>query len=351
MPWCTHDSDPDHRFWLSENAYYKALASLEGDGLNLSSPASPAQERGSHPNIKGKTMGKLGLKIKAGTLAKARETMGEGFSNVELEPGRHDAYVKDYRFDKTSNKIIVDFQVPSANGSVAIWYSMDDEKLKWLLLDLEKLGYDTGSIETGDAIEEALEDAKTSRTCILLKAKASGEYVNYKIEKILEGVTADELDAAGGTSDADNNAADPKAGSKTAGKGANAPKAVQKKAAPAKKSAKAEEVEEVEETEEEVEEADEQPPKAAPAKKSAKAAKAAPKEEVIEDDVVEDDAVQDDEVKIEPGLKCKGTVRGKVVEVEIVSVEEDATDPENSKVVVKTKDGKFRIPVSSLELE
>ncbi len=313
-------------------------------------------------------MAKLSMNIPKGTLKRAKQEAANGgdFQQAELDAGRrYNASITGGRTVKVGKeeKVVIDIDVPEANdgkgGKVGIFYSLEEDRLRWLLMDLAKLGYDIDAIESGDDIAEILTGLKKEKPGVRIKTVQSGEYVNIKIDRLLkDGEEVGESTAA--ESEDDEEEADEK---------------------PAKKSKKV-----VEEEDEEDEEAEEKPAKKAKKvvdedeeddEEEEKPKKKAKKEEAEEDDEEEEDekpakkkaAAKDEdedeeaeeekpkkkakpepeekEVSIEPGLKCKATIQGKEQKVEILEVFEKE---EKVRVKVLADNSVFKISVTKLSI-
>jgi hypothetical protein len=265
-------------------------------------------------------MGKLNLKLNKTVLAKGKEAFanGDDFNNAELEPGRYNGWVKSMRSITTTSgqQLVIDVEVPEANegkgGKVGLFYSLDnEERIVWLYRVLATLGYDVTDGITSDLLEEIASDLAANNPVVRIKARRGGEYINYSIEKLMEGQTKDDISTGGDTggSAADETNADGAKGmSDKAPAGAKAKKAVKKAV---------------------VEE--EAPPA---------------EEEVVEE--VAEETVEEEAVEVKPGLKCKATIQGVLVDIEVVQVLED----EGKVVVLNKKDKKkYKISGEKLSLE
>lgn len=257
----------------------------------------------------------MALKINKDAFRVAKEnvaTIGV-YDNVTLEPGRYQAYVKKARVvdsDK-GQQVVFDLQVPAANdgqgGVVSIWNKTDEESLHYLLKTLSLFGYDIDKVESGKDVEDIIEAINGENPVVKIQAKRSGEYTNYYINELMQGVTAADIDdkAGEGSSEGSDNPAP-----KGAKPGTPAAKATEKtKATPAATKTTASKT------------------SGAAAKKPAPAQEEEPAAEEEEaEPAAEDEAAPEgeEEVQIAPGLKCKGKVQGKMVAVEIVEVDEDA---------------------------
>jgi hypothetical protein len=255
-------------------------------------------------------MGKLNIKFAKGAFDKARKAMAEGgFDNVELEPGRYNGWIKDLRPVKTKNgdQLVLGIVVPEAKGSVGLFYSADEERLVWLLRDLTTLGYDCAELDE-TMLSEICEDLKEKNPVVQIKASRKGDYVNIRIEKLLEGQTKEDVGEASGTAGGED------AKDETNAKGAKGTKFSKT--------------------------TDKAPPKST----NKQAAEPPAEEEVVEEEVVEE--VKDEEVELQVGQSLKALIQGKLMAAKIVEINE-----KEEKVVVSASDGKkYRVGVDKLQL-
>lgn len=113
---------------------------------------------------------------------------------VELEPGIYIAVVKSLRSSQTkSDQVILDMFVPECDetkgGKISIFYSLTEDRIHWFIQDMEKLGYEFNDedAENADAVlEQIAEDIKTNQPQVRIKAKRTGDFVNYSIQKRME---------------------------------------------------------------------------------------------------------------------------------------------------------------------
>ncbi len=138
----------------------------------------------------------LGIKIPKGAFKKGQESYKSGDpDNVELEPGRYTAIVTGGRGVETKNgpQIVLDIKVPEAGGKVGQFYSLEEDRIRWLFKDLSKLGYEVDTMDEA-MLAEILADIKKNKPVVRLSAKQAGEYVNVRIDKLLEDLTAAEVE-------------------------------------------------------------------------------------------------------------------------------------------------------------
>lgn len=314
-------------------------------------------------------MGKLGITIPKNAFAKGREALKESgdFNDVELAPGRYVCIVKGGRGieAKGTPKIVIDLEVAGeaeqAGGRISVWYGLDEEKAQWLLRDLTKLGYEIEDLDE-DRLAEILEELETNQPVVRVTAKKSGDYTNYRIDKLLPELTASEVRAGegGGGEDTSGNAADEDAGGGKAGlkpgkgkkKDEPEPEAEEEKSDKEKLLEALGNMERPELkayiTDNELEVSfskkttdDELRTLIADAKY--------PDEGEGEDEGQaadkDGDSSSDEGVDVKPGLKCKASIKGKVVPVTVVKVDEAA-----GKVTVKTAAGNVTVPMAQLSL-
>lgn len=138
----------------------------------------------------------LGIKVPKGAFKKGQESYKQGDpDNIELDPGRYTAIVIGGRGVETKNgpQIVLDIKVPEAGGKVGLFYSLEEERIRWLFKDLAKLGYDVDSLDE-TMLTEILGDLKKNKPVVRISAKQAGEYVNTRIDKLLEDLTAAEVE-------------------------------------------------------------------------------------------------------------------------------------------------------------
>lgn len=144
----------------------------------------------------------LGIKIPKGAFEQGKKAYKEGSSfpdDVELTPGRHVAILKKLRGVNTANgpKMVMDFKAAGeseqAGGRFSIFYGVDADKIQYLFKDLAKLGYDVDDLDEKQlaAIAEQIEEAQH---VVRVTAKQKGEYINVYLDKLLEDLTAAEVD-------------------------------------------------------------------------------------------------------------------------------------------------------------
>jgi hypothetical protein len=113
---------------------------------------------------------------------------------VELEPGIYIAVVKSLRSSQTkSDQVILDMFVPECEetkgGKISIFYSLAEERIHWFIQDMGKLGYefnDEDADNAAEVLDQIAEDIKTNQPQVRVKAKRTGDFVNYNIQKRME---------------------------------------------------------------------------------------------------------------------------------------------------------------------
>jgi hypothetical protein len=248
----------------------------------------------------------LGIRIPKNVFSKGQEAFKEGddFNNVDLDPGKHVCILLKGRAVDTKNgpQIVLDFKVAGeseqAGGRVSKFYGLTEEQAVWLFRDLAKLGYEVDELDEAQ-LEEILEDISKTTPVVRLTAKKAGDYVNLFIDKLLDDVSASEVEPA--------------------------------------------EAEEAEaETETEEEEVEEKPAKKAVAKKPLKVAKKAEpeaeeeEEPAEEEETEEDPSGDDDEVELKVGMKVTSASNKWKGPAKVVSIDED-------KGIIKVKTAKGEV--------
>jgi hypothetical protein len=278
----------------------------------------------------------LGIKIPKGAFAAGKQKLADGddFNNVELEPGRYTCILKKGRAVSTANgpQIVFDMEVAGEadkkGGSISVFFSLNEDRIVWLFRLLALLGYDVDNLDEA-MLEEILNDIATNTPVVRVTASQKGDFINYRIDKLMSELTA--ADARGGAEAGETeNAAD---------EGAAGGKAGIKPGAHAKAKAKPAPAEET------VDDQAEEPPKAKPGLKK-KAPEPEPEPEpAAEEEVVEDAADGESEVELKVGMQVTATLKGVKQKVKVTAIEDD------NKVVVETKDKKkFRTSIENLEL-
>lgn len=269
----------------------------------------------------------LGIKIPRNALAKGKEAYQKdpnGSQNVDLEPGTYLGVVTGGRGVDTKNgaQLVFDIKVGGEvddsikGGKVSIWFSFDEERVIHLFRFLNKLGFDVSDLDE-DTLESILDQIKEEPKVVRFKASEKDGYVNYRINKVMDDMSVEEVlgESAGSEESEESEEEKPK-----------------------KKDKKVKKDEEEGESAEEEAEEEEKP------KKSDKKAK---KEEAEDEEAeeAEEEAAEEEEVVVKVGMKCKTKIKGEVVKVEVVAIDED-----EGKVVVKSsKDGKkYRISPENL---
>jgi hypothetical protein len=312
-------------------------------------------------------MGRLGIKLNKNIFAAGREkakASGE-YNDVTLEPGRYVCIIRRARAQEVSGKpkIIFDLEVAGetekAGGTISVWFDLSEEKVHHLLKTLNKLGYDIDALDDEDTLADMLEDIEETTPVVRITAKAGGEYINYYIDKKLDELTAAEVAAGGGGETAvDEDAKGGKAGLKPDSPPARAAAA---KADSKKKPTPPPEEPEPKSDRENLAEALENMDKAALQEYITDneleiLVKKADKEPDVRVKILDakfpeeppanqDNPPAEEEASITPGMKCKAQIKGKVVDVTVVSVDEAA-----GTVKVKGPLGVVSVPVAQLSL-
>lgn len=137
----------------------------------------------------------MSMKIPKNVFAKAQEKFlaGDDFNNIVLEPGRYIGQIveaKTQMVNEVPNVIIELNHVgdieEDQKGKIAIFFQLSEDRAVWLFRVLDTLGYDVSDLD-GDKVESILADLKQNRPVVRFLAKKGGEYINYRIEKILTG--------------------------------------------------------------------------------------------------------------------------------------------------------------------
>jgi hypothetical protein len=151
-------------------------------------------------------MAKLGVKIPKGAFKKAQQDYAEGgdfAEDVELEPGRYVCILEKMDAVDTNNgpmlvaRLTVAGEADEAGGRISVWFSLEPDRMVWLLRTLAKIGYDVDDIDE-EVLSDILEQIETDRPVVRVSAKRSGEYVNLRIDKLIEELSASEALAEAG---------------------------------------------------------------------------------------------------------------------------------------------------------
>jgi len=267
----------------------------------------------------------LGIKVPKNVFTAGREKFAEGddFNNVELEPGRYTCILKKGRAVETSKgpQIVLDLEVAGDSdkkgGKIGLFFALTEERVVWLFRVLTLLGYEVTELDEA-VLEEILNDIAKTTPVVRVTAKNSGEYTNYRIDKLLADLTA--ADARGGGEGEDETAADEDAGGGKAGIKENAHAKAGKK------------------------EAD--PPKAAPKAPVKKVVEPEPEPEPeAEAEEVEEEPAAEEEVELTVGMEVKANIKGVTQSAKVLEIGEDG------KVLILAADKKkYRIALEKLEL-
>lgn len=272
---------------------------------------------------------KLNMKIPKNLFNKAKKEFTDNdFGNANLEPNRrYDAQIVGARIVKVKGEdcVVIDFDIPESNegkgGKLGqFYYVTDADKLVWLFRDLAKLGYDMSKVESSEEIDTILIELAKDQPSCRISTKQSGEYVNFRIDRLLEDVEVTGTDTAG-----DEPAPEPEP------EPAKVPaKVTARVAAPAPTAAPARRG---------------RPPKAPPATVAEEPAAEAEAEP--EPEPAAEEPAPTSDVALVPGLKCKLTLGGKEVSCTVLTVDE-----KTEIVRVQTVDKKiYPIHYSKLILE
>src|SRR6185369_9369905 len=182
----------------------------------------------------------LGIKIPKGVFAASKEKLAEFGDNVELPPARYTCILVKGRAVSTDKgpQIVFDLKVAGdseyAGKKFAIFFALTEDRVVYLFRALTLLGYDVDNLDEA-VLEEILNDIASNTPVVRVTSKHTGEYTNYRIDKLLEELSA--ADAEGGTNGVETeNAADTQAAGGKAGIKSDA-HAKAGKAAPAAKEA------------------------------------------------------------------------------------------------------------------
>lgn len=150
----------------------------------------------------------MAIKISKNVFKKAKSEMKDGFQeDVELDPGRYMAVVQDAKLVDQSDKgeiacvfhlkIVGDSEF--AGGRCSVWQNdVGGEGLKFLLYTLRTLGYEDNFDDLDQKVlEEILEDISVSSPVVRVTAKRSGEYINLRIDKVFEDMSAGDVSSDG----------------------------------------------------------------------------------------------------------------------------------------------------------
>ena len=145
----------------------------------------------------------FGIKIPKNALKQgAKQAKSDSSNDVELEPGSYTAAVMRIRGVNTGNgpQIVADLKVGGEGledhqqgGNVSLWFSLEENRILWLFKFLLMLGYEVDDDPTQADIEEAAEDVENTQPIVRLQAKQSGDYINYKADKLLEELSYEDL--------------------------------------------------------------------------------------------------------------------------------------------------------------
>lgn len=316
-------------------------------------------------------MGRLGIKLNKNVFAAGREKAKQSgeYNDVTLEPGRYVCIMRKARAQDVSgkSKIIFDLEVAGetdkAGGTISVWFDLSEDRIHHLLKVLNKLGYDIDALEDEDTLADMLENIEETTPVVRVTAKSGGEYVNYYIDKKLDELTAAEVQAGGGgeaATEGGDSAKDEAAAGGKAGIKADSPpakaaaaKATAGKKAPTPPPAPEPEPEAKTDRENLAEALENMDKKALQEyitdNELEILVKKADKEEDVRVKILDakypETPPAEEETNIAPGLKCKASIKGKVYDVTVQSVDEAA-----GTVKVKGPLGVVSVPVAQLSL-
>jgi hypothetical protein len=148
----------------------------------------------------------LGIKIPKNVFSQGREKLTDFEEDVTLPPGNHICVLKDIRGVDTKKgpSVVFEFRIGAGcvektleGCKVTIWFSLEPERVQWLLRAFGKFGIDPASIDE-DNLDEAVKAVLALEPVCLIAAKYDGQYTNLRIQKYLDGLSAsDYLDAKG----------------------------------------------------------------------------------------------------------------------------------------------------------
>ena len=146
---------------------------------------------------------KLGFKIPKNALKAGAKKLTEGYGeNIELEPGKYTGAVVDGRGVKSANgdQIVFDVKMggddldaSQQGGNVALWFSLEENRIIFLLKFLVMLGFEIDDDMDQSVIEEAIEEIKAQRPVIRLTAKQNGEHLNINADRLMDDLSYDDL--------------------------------------------------------------------------------------------------------------------------------------------------------------
>lgn len=143
-------------------------------------------------------MAKINFKIPKNQIATGKKRAKEASGNPELAPGYYPALLTDIR--PVNNKCVMDFTVGeneqdenSKGAKVSLWFDFDEDKIGFFFRALSAMGIDTNDMSSDKEINSALEELLGEAPVVRLKCVHKGDYCNYFITKLLEDMTAADL--------------------------------------------------------------------------------------------------------------------------------------------------------------
>lgn len=139
----------------------------------------------------------MGIKIPRGAFAAGKKAFEEGddFTELEIDPGKYKAQLMDAKAQKVGKetKIIISFRVPEVDkkATKGIFYSIQEEYIKFLFKDLALLGVDIDALDEDD-LEPLLKKLKKDKPWVMVKVVAKDEFTNLRLVKLLEDEGEDE---------------------------------------------------------------------------------------------------------------------------------------------------------------
>lgn len=135
---------------------------------------------------------------------------GDSFNDVDLPVGTYAAQVQKVRTVETKNgpSAVVDLKVGGEDldesllgGRISVWFSFDEERIVWLFRFLALVGFEVDDLDQA-TMEEYFIDIGEDKPIVRVTAKKSGEYMNYRITKLLDDLDPEDI-GLGSDSDED----------------------------------------------------------------------------------------------------------------------------------------------------
>lgn len=145
----------------------------------------------------------LGIKIPRNAIKQGAKNAKKGFGdNLQLENGKYSGAVVRIKGVSTSkgDQVVANIKMggegleeDQVGGEIALWFSLEENRIHHMFKFFALLGYEINEDTTPKEIDEAADEIMGDKPVILVSAKASGDNINYRAERLLEDESYDDL--------------------------------------------------------------------------------------------------------------------------------------------------------------